>query len=536
MFWTVFTVCTLVFVIFNLWMEMRRDMMMLQQNSYRNERYVRWLKSSGDTTSTWRLFGLIVFLVCLFPMASLHSADILMAVFGVSHGCSLLKKQKTYKLPLKVTRRVMRLQGAFILLCLIVIAAALLLFCAKGAAVETWCFTAAAAIMGCYCASHILTMASNVILRPWEKAINRGYYNDAARRLASMPDLKVIGVTGSYGKTTTKHYLQHILSEQFDSLMTPGSFNTTLGVVRTIREHLKPYHQIFICEMGAKQTGDIREICELVHPSAGIITAVGPQHLESFKTIENVQATKFELADAIPADGIVLVNNDFEKIADRPVTNCRCERYAVEHPEGADWVAEDVEYSPKGTSFTAVRRADGVRIPLVTKLLGACNISNLLAAVAMAKYLGMDDEKIRRAVARIEQVEHRLSIKRIPGGLNILDDAFNSNPVGSKMALDVLAGMPGKRILVTPGMIELGAQQEELNQAFGRHAAACCDVAIVVGAYNREAIVSGLREAGFPESSLHTVDTFREAQALLASISSPGDTVLYENDLPDTFK
>ncbi len=536
MFWTVFIVCTLVFALFNLWMEMCRDLMMLQQNSYRNERYTRWLKASGDTTSSWRLCGLIVFLVCLFPMASEHTADILMAVFGVSHGCALLSKRKTYKLPLKVTPRVIRLEGAFILLCLIVIAAALLLFCQRGVSVEKWLFTAAAATTGCYCASHIITMASNVILRPWERAINRKYYNDAAERLASMQDLKVIGITGSYGKTTTKHYLQQILSEQFDTLMTPGSFNTTLGVVRTVREYLKPYHQIFICEMGAKQGGDIREICELVHPSAGIITAVGPQHLESFKTIENVQATKFELADAIPSNGIVLVNNDFEKIADRAVSNCKCERYSVEHPESADWLAEDVAYTPKGTSFTAVRRADGHRIQLVTKLLGACNISNLLAAVAMAKYLGMDDEKIRRAVARIEPVEHRLSIKRIPGGLNILDDAFNSNPVGSKMALDVLAGMPGKRILVTPGMIELGTRQQELNEAFGHHAAHCCDVAIIVGEYNRESIVGGLKKAGFPAGSLHTVETFRDAQGLLTSLSAPGDTVLYENDLPDTFK
>lgn len=533
---TILYAITAALALFNLWMELLRDLMMLQQNSYRNERYTRWLKASADTTSGWRLGGLVVFFICLFPMASHNGAILLTGLFSLMHGVSLWRARRGYKLPLKATPRVRRLEGTLIVLSLAVIVAALALsHTLSGCEAVDTLYVVAATALGLYCGSHLLVMGANLLLKPWENAINRGYYNDAARRLAEMPDLKVIGVTGSYGKTTTKHYLHRILSEEFDTLMTPGSYNTTLGVVRTVREMLKPYHQVFICEMGAKQNGDIREICELVKPSAGIITAVGPQHLESFKTIENVQSTKFELADAIPADGLVLVNNDFEKIADRPVKNCRCERYAVDRPEGADWYAEDIVYTPRGSSFTAVRRSDGHRLALASKLVGACNISNLLAAVAMAKELGMSDEKIRRAVEKIEQVEHRLSIKRIPGGLTIIDDAFNSNPVGSRMALDVLGGMPGKRILVTPGMIELGERQYELNEAFGRHAADCCDIAIIVGHYNREAIASGLESGGFKEG-LHKVDSFKEAQALLTKLASAGDTVLYENDLPDTFK
>ena len=136
----------------------------------------------------------------------------------------------------------------------------------------------------------------------------------------------MIGITGSYGKTSTKHYLNRILSEQFEVCMTPGSFNTTMGVIRTIREYLKPYDTVFICEMGAKQPGDIKEICDLVHPSVGIITAVGEQHLESFKTIENVQRTKFELIDSLPADGLAIVNDDFEWVANRKVSDVECVR------------------------------------------------------------------------------------------------------------------------------------------------------------------------------------------------------------------
>ena len=351
-----------------------------------------------------------------------------------------------------------------------------------------------------------------------------------------MPDLKIIGITGSYGKTSTKHYLQRILSEQFDTLMTPGSFNTTLGVIRTVREYLKPYNEVFIVEMGAKQKGDIKEICDLVHPSIGIITAVGPQHLESFKTLENVRDTKFELADALPADGLAVLNDDFGMVANRDVTNTHVKRYAVKNTTNASFTAEDIVYSSSGTRF-AVRGPEGFEMIVETKLVGECNIANLLAAIIVALELGMNTEKIRYAVSQIEQVEHRLSIKRTPGGVTILDDAFNSNPSGSAMALDVLAMMQGgRRIVVTPGMIELGESQYNLNYQVGRHIAECADLAFVVGLYNREAIVKGICEGGMDESKIHTFNSFAEAQTFLNGNLKSGDFVLYENDLPDTFK
>lgn len=370
-----------------------------------------------------------------------------------------------------------------------------------------------------------------------EKAINSRYYKDAERILASMPDLKVVGITGSYGKTSTKHYLQRILSEEYETLMTPGSFNTTMGVIRTVREYLKPYTQVFVCEMGAKQPGDISEICRLVHPSVGIVTAVGEQHLESFKSIENVQRTKFELVDALPDDGLAVVNNDFEFVANRPVDNVRCIRYAVKNSANADYKAADIVYSSTGTSFT-IEGPEGYRLPLHTKLVGECNISNLIAAVIVARYMGVSDSKIKYAVESIQQVEHRLNMKHTPGGITIIDDAFNSNPEGSRMAVDVLSRMTGgRRIIVTPGMVELGDKQYDYNRQLGLHIAGNVDDAIIVGAYNREALLDGLHESGqLVKEHIHVADSFNEAQRLLSSIAKPGDTVLYENDLPDTFK
>ncbi|MGM9846294.1 MAG: UDP-N-acetylmuramoyl-tripeptide--D-alanyl-D-alanine ligase [Muribaculaceae bacterium] len=525
----------------NLVLELTRDIMMLQQNSYRRERYMRWLRESGDTTSWLRLVSMAVLLIALSRLSAYAAMVAALGLFGLVSAAILWRRK--YKKPLVWTRRVWRIFSVVIALVVIAVLGTMIIMawnlpdvlCCRVAFMPLL-YAALIVLTACYCISHVIVVSANWLLAPVEKAINRRYYNDAKRRLEQMPDLKIIGITGSYGKTSTKHYLYRILSEHFDTLMTPGSFNTTLGVVRTVREYLKPYHQVFIVEMGAKQKGDIAEICDLVHPSVGIVTAVGPQHLESFKTIENVQATKFELVDALPADGLAVVNNDFEKIADRPVTNTRCVRYGVRVGD-VDYTARNIEYSAAGSSFEVVA-ADGYVLSLRTRLVGECNISNLLAAVAVARHLGVPDKKIAYAVERIEQVEHRLSVKRTPAGVTIIDDAFNSNPVGSAMALDVLSAMRGgKRIVITPGMIELGEEQEALNETFGRRIASSVDVAIIVGKYNRDAIVRGITEAAvLAADCVHAVDTFADAQLLLASLVKPGDTVLYENDLPDTFK
>ncbi|MCI9284476.1 MAG: UDP-N-acetylmuramoyl-tripeptide--D-alanyl-D-alanine ligase [Muribaculaceae bacterium] len=504
--------------------------MMLQQNSYRNERYNRWLSTSQDSTSIRRLVsGAVV-------LAAFSTLSIPVVSLGLVCAVSLLDilnlVRARYKKPLVWTPRARRIYAVTALLAVIVVAASFFMGGAgtKGAGV------AAIVALGVYCFSHLFILIANWLLKPVEAHINKGYYDDAASILRSMPDLKIIGITGSYGKTSTKHYLNRILSEHFDVMMTPGSYNTTMGVIRTVREYLKPYNEVFIVEMGAKQPGDIKEICDLVHPTVGIVTAVGEQHLESFKTIENVQRTKFELIDSLPGDGLAVVNDDFPYVANRPVSNTECVRYAVTSTDAAAYTAENITYSPQGTTFT-VKMPDGTSMDFSTRLVGECNVSNLLAAIIVSLRMGVPVEKIKYAVSQIEQVEHRLNMKRTPGGVTIIDDAFNSNPTGSRMALDVLAMMkPGKRIVVTPGMIELGERQAELNRAFGEKIAASADEAIIVGQYNREAIVEGIENAPVRVARIHKVDTFNDAQALLAGMLAPGDTVLYENDLPDTFK
>lgn len=512
--------------------QLKRDLMMLQQNSYRNDRYRSWLVQAKESTRFDRLIGYIIFFTCLVPNQHRWWYLAIVCLFAIANIWSLTSAH--YKKPLVWTKRAKRIYGTEI--AIVGIVWLIPLFFLYPDTAEGRIFNAMVYLVLCYSASQVITLFANWLLKPVEKKINDGFYDQAQRTLQSMPDLKIVGITGSYGKTSTKHYLYRILSEHCDVIMTPGNFNTLLGVTRTINENLRPYNQVFLVEMGAKQHGDIKEICDLVHPSIGIITAVGPQHLESFGTIKDVQQTKFELVDSLPADGLAVLNNDFEMIANRPVSNVKSVRYTAEDLPDADFKAVDIKYQPHGTTFR-IEGPDDYAIELSTKLVGRCNVSNLIAAVIVAKKLGVPDEKIKYAVEKIEPVEHRLSMKRTPGGITIIDDAYNSNPVGSAMAMEVLSQMgPGQRIVITPGMIELGDKQKSANQELGRNIAHSADIAIVVGEYNKDAILEGINEVGMPEGAVRPVPTFAEAQQLLMTLAKSGDVVLYENDLPDTFK
>lgn len=513
-------------------LQLLRDLRMLQQNSYRIERYWRWMKEANDTMdfSFWA-----VMLMLFLDMSTIPTTLLKMGITGLLGIYVIFKLARAkYKKPLAMTKRAWRIFIVDLIICLVLGVASLAIF-RLGYDISL-SFTAACTVMTLFLISRLITIASVWVLTPVEHLINRKYYRSAAERLAQMPDLKIVGITGSYGKTSTKHYLHRILSQHYDTLMTPGSYNTTLGVIRTINEYLKPYNQVFIVEMGAKQKGDIKEICDLVHPQVGIITAVGPQHLETFKSIDNVRDTKFELADAIPASGLVVINNDFESAKHRTVSNTIAVRYGIADTDNCAYTAINISYSPDGTYFT-ITGPDGFALDIHTHLVGECNISNLIAAVIVALHLGVPENKIQYAIQTIEQVEHRLQMRHLPGGITIIDDAFNSNPSGSRMALEVLGGMTtGRRFVITPGMIELGEMQFDLNKEFGKNIAKHADFVFVVGEYNQEAILTGLMEAGYPEENVVCADTFLNANTQVMAMAKPGDTILIENDLPDTFK
>lgn len=513
----------------------KHDFHMLQQNSYRPERYWRWLRG-GDISSVWRLIDIaMIFLLMASNLLPFQVASLIIAIVCVTKTFIILTQK--FKKPLVFTKRVWRL---YITTGILSVGGVLpVIICTSGKIYGGiyYGFQLSLLIILAICAfSWIVVFMALFILMPLERYINARFRRDAEHILAGNKDMKVVGITGSYGKTSTKHYLHRILSEKYETLMTPGSFNTPMGVVRTVREMMKPYTEVFICEMGAKQKGDIKEICDIVNPEIGIITAVGPMHLETFKTIENVQSTKFELADALPSDGLIVINNDFEYCANREVSNTNCIRYSTTNSKDADYKATNVKYDAEGTTFNIVC-PDGKELPFRTHLIGECNVSNLIAAIIVAMKLGVEEEKIRVGVKKIQQVEHRLSIKRTPANVTIIDDAFNSNPSGAKMAIDVLSQFnEGRRIVVTPGMIELGEKEFELNKALGKYIGQNTDYAIVVGHYNREALLEGLKSTAMPYENIRIADSFNDAQKILSAILQSGDTVLYENDLPDLIK
>lgn len=514
----VFHIVWLVIYSFCWLMAERYDVQMFQQNSYRMDRYMRWWRTSFTWSSPRTLFLVCALLSSFSRVLCAISAFMLFSF-------AYLELKKEYKVKLVWTKRVVRL---FVTIGLIDFGIFSLVFFTLG-----FLPAAGIAILALFLSKPVVLLA-NIINKPLESTVSRWYYNDAKKILSKRKDLVIIGVTGSYGKTSTKNFLYRILSEKYNTLVTPGNYNTTLGVVRTVREQLKPYHQVFVVEMGAKQVGDIKEICDLVHPSIGIVTAVGEMHLETFGSLENIQKTKFELVRSLPSDGLAVINMDSQGIAsyNDVLSGCNIIRYGI-HSELADVRVYDVRYGHSGTTFSI---GD---LSYSTKLLGEGNILDIVAALVVAERLGVDAQRRKIAVSKLQSVEHRLSLMN-KGGVLVLDDAYNSNPEGASMALDVLenfvSGESSKKIVVTPGIIELGNRQAEINREFGRRIASAADVAVIVNLSNREAICMGLSDGNFSKDKIILADDLSSAVKAISGIVSAGDVVLYENDLPDMFR
>ncbi|MBO5868947.1 MAG: UDP-N-acetylmuramoyl-tripeptide--D-alanyl-D-alanine ligase, partial [Oscillospiraceae bacterium] len=305
-------------------------------------------------------------------------------------------------------------------------------------------------------------------------------------------------------------------------------------VVKTVRSSLRATHEIFVCEMGARHVGDIKELCDIAEPKLGIITSVGPQHLETFFSIDNVKKTKFELADSLPEDGTIFLNMEDANIRDHMQTvTKRIVGYGL-NPE-CDYYATDISASAKGTSFTVHTPKDESET-FTTRLVGAHNVINVVGAMAICCELGISLEKLKGQVRKLEAVPHRLQLIR-RGGITIIDDAYNANPTGANAAIDALALFEGYRILVTPGMVELGDRQDELNKAFGAYAVKACDYVVLVGKKQTVSIYDGLVSAGYPEEKIYVAEDLQDAIARAYAVDSLGQEkfILLENDLPDNF-
>ncbi|MGA7361873.1 MAG: UDP-N-acetylmuramoyl-tripeptide--D-alanyl-D-alanine ligase [Candidatus Dormiibacterota bacterium] len=370
------------------------------------------------------------------------------------------------------------------------------------------------------------------LLAPDERRRRLRYMRQAELRLAAVGAL-VVGVTGSYGKTTTKLFLQQLLdSPETPCFATPGSFNTTLGVCRAINDDLRQEHRFAIVEMGAYRKGEIAEICSFTHPQMGIVTAVGVMHMERFGSREKIAEAKSELLAALPENGVAVVPGD---VAERELLTASLQARAVWVGRPGDrWWAEEMAADPEGTQLR-LRGSAGEDIHLKLPLHGEPIVVDLLCAWATAVELGVTTEALAERAAGVRGAPHRLQVSRV-NGITIIDDAYNSNPDGAAAALRLLASLPGqRRVLVTPGFIELGPLQEQSMRELGRQAAAVCSHVILVGRIQSAAIAAGLTEAGYPVSQLTVAADLEEAQRRLPDVAGPGSVVLFENDLPDSF-
>jgi len=506
---------------------------MLQLSGYHNNVYFRWCgEHTAKILPPSRLFCLLTLLV--FGLRSALFTSVPVGVFFAVACVGLLAGilgalPRQAKKPLVFTKRVWRL-----LITLAVLLAVYALLWEHLIGFDTcWNMALGAAIL--LLLVPLFVPLANLLNAPIEKAVANWYVNDAKRILAQHKNLVVIGITGSYGKTSTKNFLYGMLSAQYNTLMTPESYNTTMGVVRTIRERLKPSHEVFIVEMGAKGLGEIKEICDIVHPQYGLLTSVGEQHLESFGSIENIVKTKFELYDAIPENGFICVNGDNDliraELEARRGDGKTVITYGVSPDSDADVRADRISVSGAGCRFTLCDR-EGNETAFGTKLLGGHNVQNIVGCLALAKALFVPTDKLVYAVRLLKPVRHRLEL--LPNGF--IDDAFNSNPAGFRSALDTLKYFAGQRVLVTPGMVELGEREAALNEQLGAYAADCCDLAVLVGERQAPPLKKGLLSAGFDEGNIYVAKSLADGLNYLKTVPANGArTVLLENDLPDNY-
>ena len=551
---TVRLIITLALGIQALWLAFHYNMHMFQLNVYLNNeqrewlqknRHMQWILDFAAIFGAVRLLIAATGIVWLDWIAEVIAWLTLLVIILVYR----LLKEMNLKKPLVFTARVKRMAVSDAVLCVLIAVLAVAIAGLAGGFSDAadndllQRVPLSAYLLLITGLQKFMVMAANTVNKPIEKGINQHYINDARRILAEYPDLLIIGVTGSYGKTSVKFYLETLLKQKFNVLVTPESYNTPMGVVKTIRGMLRPVHEIFVCEMGARYVGEIKELCDIVHPKHGIITSIGPQHLDTFGSIENIQKTKFELADALPDDGILFLNGDNEYIADelKEKRAIPGKLGPIDDPEfyhsekiGKGYYASDIKVSDMGTSFTVTTPARETQ-RFSMKLVGAHNVINVMGAIAVANRLGIDLKELRVPVRRLRPVPHRMELKT-KGDVTIIDDAFNSNPIGSKAAVETLALFSGMRILITPGMVELGADEDEYNRRFGTYAAKCCDKVLLVGSKHTEPIKEGLLSEGFDERNIEVFDRVTDAIDFAYGIRTGSHKyILLENDLPDNY-
>lgn len=523
----------------------------LQQSSYRNKRFLKRLFDKQPGIFSEKIFlsvlSMSVLLALLATIKLVFFPNkfnflsvinfvlvVLIAIDMIISSVRCVKRFQQHKKPLVFTARVKRLLVASLVLITLFIS----LYVLRSVYTDfRFLFFLPLILLF----TPFMVMLANLIMLPIETSIKSRYMKDAIAIRDSRDELKVIGITGSYGKTSTKNIIHKILSRKYLSLITPSSYNTEMGITITIRQMLKKIHEVFVVEMGARQKGDIRKCCEIAKPNYGVLTIVGEAHLETFKTKKNIKNTKAELVRFLDEDGTAFMNADDPSTYDiLPSVKAKKILFGIDS-DNTNISGSDIRLSPEGCEFTVSINPPLVKeekhIQFKTRLLGKHNIYNILAGVSVGIVLGVSIEHIQYAVSTLEPIEHRLEIKKKDKNLTIIDDSFNSNPTGFKEAVNVLSSFDSKyrKIIITPGMVELGKEEYQRNKEAGLHIGKHCDYVILVGESRSKPLLDGLRVSNFDEGNIYVADSLKDATSHLYSIVKDNDIVLFENDLPDIY-
>lgn len=383
--------------------------------------------------------------------------------------------------------------------------------------------------------SPYLLLFSSWLILPFENW-NIARYGKIATKILEKHQIKVIAVAGSFGKTSTKDMIAGILSEKYNTICSPKSFNTPSGVALTVQNLARETTEFAVIEMGARRPGEIAHLCKIARPDYSVVTSVGMQHLESFKNYDNILSTKFEVVECIKEGGISFFNSQDDG-ARRLYNRCQTAKKQTGSEEHKFAKSFDATFEIKGATkdgsqFSVV--LDGEEVDFQTSLLGSHSVSNLALAILVCHTLGVEIPLLQSGVLKLEQIPHRLELVKNAGCV-VIDDSYNANIEGAKAAVEVLQMFSGRKILITPGLCELGDAEEEQNTLFGEIFAPACDKVILVGENRSKNIKDGLLKGGMAPENILIFSEFEDAKNSLEALAKPSDIVLFENDLPDSY-
>lgn len=349
------------------------------------------------------------------------------------------------------------------------------------------------------------------IIQPLDRYLKHALITQAKLKLSRFPHLEIVGIAGSYGKTTMKEIVATMLSEKYKVLKTPENINTPLGIARLIMSKLDDSIKVLIVEMGEYTRGDISDICSFVKPQTAVITGINEAHLERMGSLENTTAAIFELAQHMNQQGLLVLNGDNALIRENYHKFCTTQKIEL--------VSSKKE------------------IALKSGLLGNYAKGMLQAGAHIARYLGMTEEEIEKGALAVKPLPHRLEPIEGVRGVLVIDDSYNGNPEGVLEAIHVLNSYKGRRkVFVTPGLVETGDKNESVHKAIGKELSSVADKVVLIRNSATPHIAKGLTEHGFAERNILWFGSASEAHAAMGTIIEPNDVVLFQNDWPDNYQ